>query len=71
MFGSMKIPIKLPVTIRIDNMAVIFIASNITTTSHTKQMDTRYKYVNDYVEDRILKICFKSVENESHILMKN
>ena len=35
-------------------------------------MHTRYKYVNEYVENEIVKIFFvKSTENDSDILMKN
>ena len=38
----------------------------------TKHMDVRYKYVNEYVEDRAVKIIFvKSADNDSNILTKN
>ena len=46
--------------------------SNIITTYHTKHVDIRYKYVNEYVEDRVVKIVFiKSADHESDILTKN
>ena len=52
--------------VRVDNMGAIFMASNITTTSHTKHVDIRYKYVNKYVEDEVVKIVFvKSAENDN------
>ena len=35
--GSMKILVKLPVTVRIDNISIIFMASNITILSCTKK----------------------------------
>ena len=39
---------------------------------HVKHMDIRYKYVNDYVEDGIVKIVFvKSSDKDSDILIKN
>ena len=67
-----KILVKYPVMVRVDNIGAIFMANNIMTTSHTKHMDTRYKYVNEYVEDGIVKIIFvKSADNESDILTKN
>ena len=52
----MKIVIKYPVTVRVDNVCAIFMVSNITATCHTKQMDIRYKYVNKYVNDGVVKI---------------
>ena len=68
----MKILVKLPVMVRVDIIGAIFMASNITTMSHTKHIDIRYKYVNEYVEDRVVRIIFvKSAENDSCILTKN
>ena len=56
---------------RVDNIGAIFMASNITTTSCTKHVDIRYKYVNEFVEDEIVKIVFvKSADNGSNILTK-
>ena len=69
---SMKISINLPVMVRFDNMGAIFMAINITNTSNTKCVDTRYKYVNEYVEDGIVKIIFdESAETDCIILTKN
>ena len=46
--------------------------AEITTMCHTKHVDIRYKYVNEYVEDRVVKIGFvQSAENDSNILTKN
>ena len=56
---------------RVDNIGAIFMASNITTTNCTKHVDIRYKYVNEFVEDEIVKIVFvKSADNGSNILTK-
>ena len=58
--------------VRVDKVGAIFMTSSITTTSHTKQMDFRYKYVNEYVEDGVVEIMFvKSADNGSNILTKN
>ena len=46
-------------------------AHNITTTSYIKHIDIRYKYVNEYVENRIVKSIFmESAENDSNIVTK-
>ena len=72
LLGSMKIAVKYPVRVRVDNVGAIFVASNITTTYHTKHVDIRYKYVNEYVVEGVVKIVFiKSADNDSGILTKN
>ena len=69
---SMKIAVKYPVTVRVDNVDAIFMASNITNPCHTKHVDIRYKNVNEYVEDGVVMIVFvKSADNDSDILTKN
>ena len=69
---SMKIIVKYPVMVRVDNIGAIFMASNIATTCHTKHVNIRYKYVNEYVKDGVVKIVFvKSADNDSDILTKN
>ena len=72
LLGSMKILVKYPVMISVDNVEAILMATNITTTPYTKHVDIRYKYVNEYVEDRIVKIIFvKYADNDSDIITKN
>ncbi len=47
-------------------------AQKVTTTNQTKHVDIRYKFVNKYVEDEIVKIIFvKSKENDTDIFTKN
>ncbi|KAL7535063.1 hypothetical protein ACHAXR_008476, partial [Thalassiosira sp. AJA248-18] len=60
---SMNIKVQLPVTVRVDNTATIFMAHNITTSSRTKHIDCRLRYVNEYVEDGIIKIVFVRSED--------
>ena len=72
LLGCMKISVKIPVMARVDNIGAAFVASNINTTSCTKHIDARYKYVGAYVEKRVVKKFFvKSAENDSNILTKN
>ena len=54
----MKVSVKLLGMVRVNNVGSTFMVSNITTTSCTKYMDVRYKYVNEYVEGGIVKIIF-------------
>ena len=56
LLGSMKILVKYLVTVRVDNVGPTFMATKITTRSHTKHVDIRYKYVNEDVEDGIVGI---------------
>ena len=58
---SKKIFVKHPVMVRVDNVDAILIASNITTTSCTKHVDIRYKYMNEYAEDEIVEMCLLSL----------
>ena len=45
LLGSMKISVELLVTVRVDDVGAIFMASNITTMSYTKHVDIRYNTV--------------------------
>jgi len=68
----MKIKVKLPIKVQVDNTGAIFMSKNVTTMNCTKHVDVRTKFVNEYVEDGIIKIVFiKSQDNNSDIMMKN
>ena len=69
---SMGIKVKKPVTIRVDNVGAIFIANNVTTSPRTKHIDVRYRFVNEFIEDGIIKVIFvKTEENDSDGFTKN
>ena len=51
LFEEMKIHVELPIVVNIDNMGAIFMSKNINTTSRSKHVDVRTKYVNEYCED--------------------
>ena len=57
----MKMSVKLPVMVRVDNIGAISMASNIITMTCSKHVDTRNKYVNKYLEERVVKIIFLSL----------
>ena len=71
MLRSMKILIDLPVTVQEDNVDAIFMAINITITSYTKYVNIKYKYVNEHVNNKVVRNVFaKSAECNSSILMR-
>ena len=43
---SMKISVKHPVTLRVDNVEMIFVKGSISATSDTKYVEMKYKCVN-------------------------
>ena len=69
---AMKINVTLPIVVNVDNMGTVFMSKNISTTGRSKHIDVRTKYVNEYVEDGVLKIVHvKSEENDADIFTKN
>ena len=68
----MRINVKLPVIVRVDNTGAIFMGNNVSTTSRTKHVDIITKYVQEYIEASILKIIFvRSEDNTLDIMTKN
>ncbi len=60
------------VMVHVDNTGVIFMGKNMTMSLRTKYVDICTKYVNEYVEDGIVKrICFRSEDNTSDIMTEN
>jgi hypothetical protein len=62
---SMGIPVKLPIIVRVDNVGAIFMSENVSTSSRTKHVDTRYHFVREFVEEGFVKIIF--VRSEDNI----
>ena len=72
MFEEMKIKVELPIVVNVENMGAIIMSKNISTTSRSKRIDVRTKYVNEYCEDGIFKIIYvKSEENDADFYTKN
>ncbi len=68
----MGIKVKLPIECHVDNIGAIFMAENVTATPKSKHIDTRAKFVTQFVQDGFLKIVFvKTKENVSDIFTKN
>ena len=62
LFWCMKMLVNLSVMVWVYNVWAIFTIGNIIATSHYKHMDITYKYVNEHVEDRVVKIVFVKAE---------
>ncbi len=68
---SIKIKVKFPIIVSVDNVGAIFMTKNITTTWYSKHVDISYKFVTEFIQDGIIKvISFKSA-NDSDIVTKN
>ena len=68
----MQIQTQLPVFVRVDNTAAIYMSQNITNTTQTKHIDVRTKFIKEFCENGIIKIIFaRSEDNDSDILPKN
>ena len=66
------IKIKYPIIVHYDNVGAIYLGYNAKTRQRTKHIDVRYKYVNEFVEDGVIKIQFlKSEDNDADVLTKN
>ena len=69
---SMKIPVRIPVVVRVDNVGAIFMTENVTTSNRTRHVDIRYHFVREFVEDGFIKIIFvKTADNDADIFTKN
>ncbi len=65
---SLGIKVNLPIMVSVDNTGAIFMSKNVNTTSGTRHIDMRTKYVNQYCEDGIIKIIFvESANNDADI----
>ena len=69
---TMKVNVKLPITVHIDNVGAIFMATNQTSSDRTKHVDVRYHFVREFIEDGVVKIKFvRSKENDADLFTKN
>ena len=69
---SIILEVKLPITVRVDNVGAIFMSENVNTSNRTKHVDTRYRFVNEFAEDGFIEIIFmKTKDNVADIFTKN
>jgi hypothetical protein len=66
------ISVQLPVIVHVDNIGAIFMSENVTSSTRTRHMDTRWHFVREKQEEGLIKIVFvPSAGNISDILTKN
>ena len=66
------ITVELPVKVKVDNVGAIYMSQNNVSSSRTRHMDTRYRYVNELQDDGLIKLEFvRSAQNISDIATKN
>ena len=69
---SMMLHVELPVIVYVDNMGAIFMSNNNSTSTRTKHVDVRTKFVTQHVEDGTVKVVFvKSENNDADLFTKN
>ncbi len=69
---AMGISVKTPIVVRVDNVGAIFMSESIGVPQNSNHVDTRYRFVNDFVEDEFLQIIFvKTVDKDADIFTKN
>jgi hypothetical protein len=69
---SMGISVKTPVTVRVDNMGAIFMTENSSSGTRTRHVDTRWHFVRELVEGKVVEIVFvKSADNVADGFTKN
>jgi hypothetical protein len=72
LLSDLHIKVNLPIVVKTDSIGVIFMSENALTGFCTWHMDTRYHFVQGFIEDDFIKIKFvRSVENDSDLFTKN
>jgi hypothetical protein len=51
---SLGLKVETPIIIKVDHVGAIFMAENVSATSHTKNIDTRYHFVREFVEEAFI-----------------
>ena len=69
---SMGIKVKLPITVRVDNIGAIFMSENVAVSQRTKHVDVRYRFVQQFVMDNFLTVTFvRTTDNDADVFTKN
>ena len=69
---SLGIKVKMPITVRVDNVGAIFMAENVNVSQRTKHIDIRARFITQMVEDGFIKIIFvRSENNTADVFTKN
>jgi hypothetical protein len=58
LLSDLHIKVNLPIVVKTDNIIAIFMSENASTDFRTRQVDTRYRFVREFIEDGFIKIKF-------------
>ena len=61
---SMGVKNEYSILVQVDNVGAIFMSNNVMTTCHTSHLDIHYKCINEYAEDRIIKINLARIKTK-------
>jgi hypothetical protein len=68
---ALQIKVNLPIVVRTENIEAIFMSENALTGFCTWHVDTRYKFVREFIEDGFVEIEFvRSDKNDSDLFTK-
>ena len=69
---TMGIDVKIPITVRVDNVAAIFMAETANSSNRTRHVDICYHFIREYVEDEFIRIKFVTTDkNLADMFTKN
>ena len=69
---DMEIDVELPVQVYVDNQGAVFMSKNTTTSSRTKHIDVRYKYVRELIDKGMIEVIFVPTrDNDADLFTKN
>ena len=60
---GMGMNVKLPIAVRVDNLGAVFMSENVSVSQRTKHIDICYRFVQEFVLDRFIKVIFVKTEN--------
>ena len=66
------VKVQYPMTVRVDNIGAIYLSENKSVSNRTKHIDTRFHFVRNYVDEKLIEVIFvRSEENQSDGFTKN
>ena len=69
---SMGIKVQLPIVVRIDNIAAMFMAETANASSRSRHIDVKYHFIQEFVENGFIKIEFVTTDkNLADMFTKN
>ena len=68
----LDVEVELPVNVWVDNVGAIFMSENVTSSTRTRHMDTRWWFVTNWQEEGLVKVQFvRTANNISDVGTKN